>query len=178
MPRYETAYDRLFEAIEFVSLVVFALEYLLRTWAAPKHAAYRDLKPLQARLRYAMSTDGLIDLVSVLPFWLAFVVPSELRIILLFRIVRFLKLARYSPDALDRVWKCRLVDQPLVRLEPWHMGISEQSDAGRLERRCNLGAADHVADGLARQAIHQVDVGVGDTGRPQGSNRLLHLLER
>jgi voltage-gated potassium channel len=44
---------------------------------------------LQARLRYAMSTDGLIDLISPLPFWLAFALPSELRIILLFRIVRF-----------------------------------------------------------------------------------------
>jgi hypothetical protein len=39
----------------------------------------------------------VIDLVSVLPFWFAFVLPSELRIVLLFRIVRFLKLARYSP---------------------------------------------------------------------------------
>ncbi len=50
---------------------------------------HRVLKPLQARLRYAMSTDGLIDLISPLPFWLAFALPSELRIILLFRIVRF-----------------------------------------------------------------------------------------
>src|SRR5258708_36494129 len=66
-------------------------------WAAPEHAAYRQLKPLQARRRYATSIDGLIDLVSVLPFWFAFVLPSELRIVLLFRIVRFLKLARYSP---------------------------------------------------------------------------------
>ena len=97
VPSYEAAYGRLFGAMELVSLVVFTLEYALRIWAAPEHAAYRDLKPLSARLRYAMSTDGLIDLVSVLPFWVAFVAPSELRIILLFRIVRFLKLARYSP---------------------------------------------------------------------------------
>lgn len=97
VPRYDAAHGRLFAAIELASLVVFTLEYLLRIWAAPEHAAYRDLKPLQARLRYAMSIDGVIDLVSVLPFWLAFVAPSELRIILLFRIVRFLKLARYSP---------------------------------------------------------------------------------
>ena len=97
VPRYEAAYGRLFEAIELVSLVAFTLEYLLRIWAAPEHAAYRELKPLQARLRYATSIDGLIDLVSVLPFWFAFVLPSELRIVLLFRIVRFLKLARYSP---------------------------------------------------------------------------------
>jgi voltage-gated potassium channel len=97
VPRYEAAYDSLFKAIELVSLVIFTLEYLLRIWATPEHPAYRALKPLQARLRYAMSTDGLIDLVSVLPFWLAFLLPSELRIILLFRIVRFLKLTRYSP---------------------------------------------------------------------------------
>jgi voltage-gated potassium channel len=51
----------------------------------------------RARLRYVLSTDGLIDLVSVLPFWLALVVPFEFRVILLLRIVRFLKLARYSP---------------------------------------------------------------------------------
>jgi voltage-gated potassium channel len=97
VPRYEAAYGGLFAAIEAVSLVVFTLEYALRIWAAPEHAAYRDLKPPRARLRHAMSTEGLIDLVSVLPFWVAFVAPSELRIILLFRIVRFLKLARYSP---------------------------------------------------------------------------------
>jgi voltage-gated potassium channel len=97
VPRYEAAYGKLFAAVELISLVVFTLEYLLRIWATPEHGAHLDLKSLTARLRYAMSTDGLVDLVSVLPFWVAFVAPSELRIILLFRIVRFLKLARYSP---------------------------------------------------------------------------------
>jgi voltage-gated potassium channel len=97
VPSCEAAYGRLFKATELVSLVVFTVEYLLRIWVMPEHVAYRDLKPLRARLRYVISTDGLIDLISVLPFWLAFVLPSELRIILLFRIVRFLKLARYSP---------------------------------------------------------------------------------
>jgi voltage-gated potassium channel len=97
VPRFEAAYGRLFKATELVSLVVFTVEYLLRIWVMPEHVAYRDLKPLTARLRYVISTDGLIDLISVLPFWFAFVLPSELRIILLFRIVRFLKLARYSP---------------------------------------------------------------------------------
>jgi voltage-gated potassium channel len=44
-----------FEAIELVSLVAFTLAYLPRIWAAPEHAAYRELKPLQARLRDATS---------------------------------------------------------------------------------------------------------------------------
>jgi voltage-gated potassium channel len=97
VPRYEAAYGGVFVAIETVSLVVFTVEYLLRIWIAAEHAPNHDLSPLRSRWRYIASTDGLIDLASVLPFWLAFAVPSEFRIILLFRIVRFLKLARYSP---------------------------------------------------------------------------------
>ena len=97
VPRYELAYAGIFIAIEMVSLVVFTVEYLLRIWGAAEHAHHPDLRPLRARWRYISSTNGLIDLVSVLPFWLAFVAPSEFRIVLLFRVVRFLKLARYSP---------------------------------------------------------------------------------
>src|SRR5580700_5672935 len=97
VPSYEAAYDLIFTAIEIISLVVFTLEYALRIWTAAEHAPDGAARPLHARLRYVTSSDGLVDLVSVMPFWLAFVVPSELRIILLFRIVRFLKLARYSP---------------------------------------------------------------------------------
>ena len=33
----------------------------------------------------------------MLPFWFAFVLPTDLRVLLMFRIMRFLKLARYSP---------------------------------------------------------------------------------
>ena len=97
VPRYELAYGGIFVAIEMVSLVVFTVEYLLRIWGAAEHAHHPDLQPLRARWNYISSTNGLIDLVSVLPFWLAFVAPSEFRIVLLFRFVRFLKLTRYSP---------------------------------------------------------------------------------
>ena len=97
VPRYEAAYEGVFTAIEIVSIIVFTLEYGLRIWAAAEHAPYLQITATQARLRYMLSTDGLIDLVSVLPFWLAFVVPFEFRVILLLRVVRFLKLARYSP---------------------------------------------------------------------------------
>jgi voltage-gated potassium channel len=40
---------------------------------------------------------GVIDLLAVLPFWFALVLPADLRVVLVFRMVRFLKLARYSP---------------------------------------------------------------------------------
>ncbi len=97
VPRYSVAFGAIFAAIEAISLIVFTIEYLLRLWVATEHAPFRHLSPLRARLRYMTSTTGMIDVVSVLPFWLAFVVPAEFRVILLFRMVRFLKLARYSP---------------------------------------------------------------------------------
>ena len=97
VPRYEAAYRGLFLGIEILSLVVFTVEYALRIWVAAEHAPYRNMSPTRARLKYMLSANGVIDLVSILPFWLAFMVPAEFRVILLLRIVRFLKLARYSP---------------------------------------------------------------------------------
>ena len=97
VPAVGAKYRVLFLAIETVSLVVFTLEYALRLWVAVEHKPHRHFRPRRARLRYALSPTGLIDLLSVLPFWLAFVAPNELRIVLVFRVFRFLKLARYSP---------------------------------------------------------------------------------
>jgi voltage-gated potassium channel len=97
VPELAAKYRVLFLAVELVSLVVFTLEYALRLWVAVEHEPHRHFRPGRARLRYALSAPGLIDLLTVLPFWLAFVAPEELRIVLVFRVFRFLKLARYSP---------------------------------------------------------------------------------
>jgi voltage-gated potassium channel len=97
VPQYEHVYAPEFFVIEALSLVVFTAEYLLRVWVAVEHAPYRHLSATRARLSFITSASGIIDLVSVLPFWFGFMIPSELRVILIFRIVRFLKLARYSP---------------------------------------------------------------------------------
>ncbi len=97
LPAYALRYGALFRAIELVSLIVFTIEYALRVWVAVEHAPYRQMKKRDARLKFMLSPFGLIDLFAVLPFWLAFVAPADLRIVLIFRIIRFLKLARYSP---------------------------------------------------------------------------------
>lgn len=97
VPAFEAEYRSAFIAIELASLAVFTVEYALRIWVAPEHAPCRSLAPLQARLRFVTSPAGLVDLVAILPFWLAFVLPDELRILLVFRVVRFFKIARYSP---------------------------------------------------------------------------------
>jgi voltage-gated potassium channel len=97
VPSLRRAYAPAFAAIEYVSLVVFTAEYVLRLWVAVEHGPYRHLEPLRARLKYALSPAGLVDLIAVMPFWFAPLLPDDLRVLLVFRMVRFFKITRYSP---------------------------------------------------------------------------------
>lgn len=97
VPALEAAYGPEFALIEWISLVIFSVEYLARLWCAAEHAPTRHLSPARARLAFALSPAGLVDLAAVLPFWLGLFLQVDLRFLLVFRIVRFLKLARYSP---------------------------------------------------------------------------------
>jgi len=97
VPSVQARYGALFDAIEAVSLVVFTIEYALRVWVAGEHGLHRHEGEWAARWRYVASAAGVIDLLAVLPFWFAFAVPADLRVVLVLRMVRFLKLARYSP---------------------------------------------------------------------------------
>jgi voltage-gated potassium channel len=96
VPDLARRYNALFASLEIGSLVVFTLEYLLRLWIAGAHDIKAGVRPARAPLTYALSFNGIVDLLAILPFWLALFFPFDLRIILVFRIFRFLKLARYS----------------------------------------------------------------------------------
>lgn len=82
--------------IEIVSGVIFSGEYFARLWVADLHPPLRHSGPLLSRLRYAVQPFALIDLIAVLPFWMPLLL-GDFRAFLLFRLLRFLKLARYSP---------------------------------------------------------------------------------
>jgi voltage-gated potassium channel len=97
MPRLAARYGPWFDAIEYGSLVVFTIEYCLRLWVAVEHAPHRHLPARAARIKYVFSGPGIVDLCAVLPFWFAFLLPSDLRVVLVLRMIRFLKLTRYSP---------------------------------------------------------------------------------
>jgi len=110
IPQYEDQYASIFAVIEFFSLNVFTIEYGLRVWCAVEHGPHQHLSSRHARLKYVLSPAGIVDLVAVLPFWFAMVLPGELRVILVFRMVRFFKFARYSPamrSLLDVLYKER-----------------------------------------------------------------------
>lgn len=97
IPELQSEYRRTFLIIEYVSLVVFTVEYLLILWCAVEHPPLRHLAPWKARLMMAISPSGIVDLLAVLPFWISLFEPFDLRALIVFRILRFLKLSRYSP---------------------------------------------------------------------------------
>jgi voltage-gated potassium channel len=96
VPDLAERYGPLFTAVEMLSLTVFSLEYGLRVWVAVDHPPYHHLRPHQARLKFIFSAMGIVDLLAVLPFWFALVLPADLRVVQVFRVVRLLKLTRYS----------------------------------------------------------------------------------
>jgi voltage-gated potassium channel len=110
VPALQAQYELLFAGIELLSLIAFTVEYGLRVWVAVENSPHRHLRAGAARWKFIRSPLGIIDLLAVLPFWLAFVLPADLRILLVFRMVRFLKLARYSPamrSLLDALYRER-----------------------------------------------------------------------
>src|SRR6185295_2326909 len=87
----------LLRLIESFAVAAMALEYALRLWTAPEREAVGTREPWSARLHYATSFVGLVDLLAVVPALLALVVPIPVDALRVLRVLRLLKLARYTP---------------------------------------------------------------------------------
>ncbi len=96
IPEMTRGYRVVFHAIENVSLVVFAIEYGVRVWASVEHPRARGRSALRARLAYLVTPGAIIDLLALAPFVVALIFDVNLRVILLLRLLRLFKLARYS----------------------------------------------------------------------------------
>ena len=90
-------YRPVFRTIEWVTVIIFSIEYALRIWTCTLDARYAA--PVTGRLKFAVTPMALIDLAAVLPFYLPFFVRLDLRFLRAVRLVRLLrifKLGRYS----------------------------------------------------------------------------------
>lgn len=80
-----------------ISVGIFTLEYLARLWVCVEHPPLVGRPRREARLTWATTPPMLIDLAAILPFYVSLLVAFDPKIALLFRLVRFLKLARATP---------------------------------------------------------------------------------
>jgi len=87
----------LLRLVEAISVAVMTVEYALRFWSAPEREAIGAREPWSARLHYVVSFVGLIDLFAVLPALVAMILPIPVDVLRLFRVLRLMKLARYTP---------------------------------------------------------------------------------
>ena len=81
---------RVLRVIEVITVIIFTIEYILRIIVSDR------------KLKFVFSFFGIIDLIAILPFYIA--IGIDLRAVRVFRFLRLfriLKLARYS-EAIDR----------------------------------------------------------------------------
>jgi hypothetical protein len=95
---YETR-EQLFHIFDVVSLGIFTIEYLLRLYVAPEDSAFSSAK--YPRFAYFKSPFALIDLVSILPFYLGAFFDADLRVLRALRLLRLLKLFRALAPAVN-----------------------------------------------------------------------------
>ncbi len=91
-------YKSVFTYIEYISIFIFTIEYLLRFWTANLNKKSRKIIGSR-KLGYVFSIYGILDLLAILPFYLPLLIAFDLRIVRilrLFRLLRILKLSRYS----------------------------------------------------------------------------------
>jgi voltage-gated potassium channel len=95
VPEYDARFGRLFTIVEVGTLIAFALEYAARMWSIVGHSL-RDMSPARARIEYALSSLGIIDLLAFLPASIALFAGDRATLVPL-GMLPFLKLVRYSP---------------------------------------------------------------------------------
>jgi voltage-gated potassium channel len=109
----DKAFSTEFYYFEVFSIIVFSIEYLLRVISVP--CKYEGkYNPIHI-CRYIVSPLAIIDLLSILPFYLPLLLKLDLRfirIIRVFRLIRILKIKRYSKslDTIIRVFKNKKTD--------------------------------------------------------------------
>lgn len=96
VPSIKAEYGTPLRKFEFVSVILFSIEYVLRVWSCVMSELYQG--SIRGRIKYMLSFMALIDLLAILPFYLSFMKVDlrVIRIMRLFRIFRIAKLGRYT----------------------------------------------------------------------------------
>ncbi len=94
-----------FVALEWITVIFFTVDYFLRLWTAP--LLYPGIGRGRAVLKYFFSFNGLVDMLSCIPFYLPFLFPTggmaAFRIFRVMRIFRIFRINAYF-DSLNLIF--------------------------------------------------------------------------
>ena len=94
---FSVTYASQFYFFEVFSVTIFSVEYLLRVWACAARSDPTSKLFGSYRLGYIFSFSGLIDMVSIIPFYLQALFPGlDLRVLRTLRLLRIFKLSNYN----------------------------------------------------------------------------------
>jgi voltage-gated potassium channel len=97
VPHIERDWGHWLHYFDLFSVGVFTIEYIARLWIAVEVPFLARIPPWKARWRFARRPYQIIDLLAILPFYVGHLFGLDLRMLRIFRLLRFLKLSRYSP---------------------------------------------------------------------------------
>ncbi len=111
VPSIREPNKQFFKNFDFVSFVIFSIEYVLRVWSSNYHQNYKH--SLVGRVKYILSAGALVDLLAILPFFLNIFIGFDLRVLRIFRLTRILRLFRLtsytkSTQLIINVFKSRI----------------------------------------------------------------------
>ncbi len=86
-------YQYYFDTFELLSIAIFSFEYLLRFWSIADQDPFEE--DWKVRMKWVVSGGAIIDLLAILPAYVNFFVPFDLRFLRILRLLRLLKLTRY-----------------------------------------------------------------------------------
>lgn len=91
-------YQQEFWWFELFSVSFFTVEYLARIWTCTLEPTEpgQTQSSLKRRIQFILRPMSIIDLIAILPFYLSMFFAIDLRVLRLFRLIRVLKLGRYS----------------------------------------------------------------------------------
>ncbi len=90
----KTQYGSILYSLEWITIVFFAVDYILRVWCAkylfPSSTTFSSVK------KYVLSFSGIIDLLSFLPYFLPVFFPGGTVVFRMFRVIRIFRLFRIN----------------------------------------------------------------------------------
>lgn len=87
-------YEEILSTVELVTILIFIVEYVLRVWTS--EYLFPGCSRSEAVFRFAVSFYGIIDLLTILPYFLPLIFPAGAVAFRMFRVVRIFRLFRIN----------------------------------------------------------------------------------